>query len=157
MSFIQALGSKPPSFKISDITSHRAPVSRTQVDGNTEDKDVQEKFIGVLMETMKGDQRSPTRRHHPRRDDRDREYPGDGTVLHDLEGPETEPDAAASEGPSGSVAGPAAPRQNGYIPNADHKNAANYSNANDKRGRDLRYDVRNMYAQIGSYPNGSES
>lgn len=102
-------------------------VSRAQVDGNTEDRGVQEKFIGVLLETMTGG---------------DREQLGDGTVLQDLERPETEPEAA---GPSGSVAGPAVPRQNGYGPNAADGKA-------DERGRNLRYDVRNLYAQIGSYP-----
>lgn len=38
-----------------------------------------------------------------------------------------------------SVTGPAVSLQNGHIPN-------------NNQGQHLRYDVRNMYAQIGSYP-----
>lgn len=118
-----------------------------QVDGNTEDRGVQEKFIGVLMETMRGGN-FPTGQPPPEEEEEaaDDRRPDDGTVLQDLEDPVESAEANASK----SVAGPALPRQNGYVPNADR--------SNDKRRREnLRYDVRNMYAQIGSYPDGPES
>lgn len=44
------------------------------------------------------------------------------------------------------VSGPAVPRENGHLPN-------NTNEDNNNRGQHLRYDVRNMYAQIGSYAN----
>jgi len=102
------------------------------VDGNTDEKAVQKKFIGTLMEMMKGE-------NFPvyQRDDND-----DGTILEDLEG------QAPDEGIT-TVAGPAVPRLNGHIPNSDVRNEA------ENKGQHLRYNVRNMYAQIGSYPNDS--
>lgn len=103
-----------------------------QVDGNTDEKGVQEKFIVTLMETMKGDN-FPS--EQPDVDD--------GTVLQDIDGLHTP--AATNK----TVAGPAVPHQNGYLPN----NTINDNSNN--REQPLRYDVRNMYAQIGSYPNDS--
>lgn len=133
----------------------------SQVDGNTDDKDVREKFVGTLLETMKGDDFPVP----DRREDGDGtggggtgggdvvvrgadEYYGDGTVLQDLEKP-------AESGPA-AVSGPAVPRQNGYVPNdrtnADGGGGGGGDEDADGRQRQLRYDVRNMYAQIGSYP-----
>lgn len=103
------------------------------MDGNTDEKDVQEKFIGTLMEMMKGDDFPVYRR-----DDND-----DGTVLQDLE--RQEPDI----GTTTSITEPAVQHQNGHIPNSNVKN--NDSNA----GHRLRYDVQNVYAQMGPYPNDS--
>lgn len=140
------------------------------MDGNTDDKKVQETFIGTLMETMKGG-------NFPvYEDSEDAAINDDGTVLQDLErhvaaagptgterppelGPVTSPVARAA------VAGPAVPHQNGYIPNNtnnnnnnnntnNNKNNTNNSNNNNQE-QQMRYDVRNMYAQIGSYPNDS--
>lgn len=108
------------------------------MDGNTEEKDVQEKFIGTLMETMKGDN-FPYYQH--KEDDDDDE--NDGTVLQVLERPLIDTVAQETSVPTG----PAVPHQNGYIPN----NQLN----NNKQGQRLHNDVRNMYAQIRSYPNDS--
>lgn len=91
------------------------------MDGNTDDKDVQEKFVGTLTETMKGDN-FPVYRED-----------GDDTVDR-RDGPERPGGRAAD------TAGPAAvARPNGFIPNKADVDA----NAR------LRYNVREMYAQIG--------
>lgn len=99
----------------------------SQVDGNTDNKEVQENFIGTLMETMKGEH-FPV--HQEEAGDGDL---NDGTNLQDL----------GRQPPL--VTNPAEPRQNGYLPN----------NHNKDQGQNLRYDVRNMYAQMGSYPKDS--
>jgi len=103
------------------------------VDGNTDEKEVQDKFVGTLMEMMKGENFLDYRQD----DD------GDRTVLHDLEG--RVPDAETA-----TVAGLSVPRQNGHIPNSNVK-----TDDDNSKGRHLRYDVRNMYAQMESYPNDS--
>ncbi|CAI6355854.1 unnamed protein product [Macrosiphum euphorbiae] len=104
------------------------------VDGNTDDKRVQDTFIGTLVETMKGE-------NFPvfHRDDDEHGVDVDTDIRQ--VNPEKRTTAAGH-----AVSGPAVPRQNGHLPNEtneDHKN----------RGQNLRYDVRNMYAQIGSYAN----
>lgn len=99
------------------------------MDGNTEEKSVQEKFINTLMETMKIDNFLVYQQD---------EKNSDGTVLQDLERPEVVGETMVGES--------TVPHQNGYIPN---------NTKNDQR-QHLRYDVRNMYAQIGSFPNDTE-
>ncbi|VVC25870.1 Hypothetical protein CINCED_3A019684 [Cinara cedri] len=93
----------------------------TVVDGNTDEKNVQEKFMDTLKETMKGDN-IPV-------------YREDDAVLP--HGPERTVEQAV-------IARPAVPRQNGFIPNSANDN---------NRVPHLRYNVRDMYAQIG--PNDS--
>ncbi|XP_015373047.1 PREDICTED: adenylate kinase isoenzyme 5 [Diuraphis noxia] len=104
------------------------------VDGNTDDKRVQETFISTLVETMKGE-------NFPvfHRDDDDH---GDD-VNTDID-PEKQTTPAVVVGHV--VSGPAVPRQNGHLPNKTNED-------NNNREQHLRYDVRNMYAQIGSYAN----
>ncbi|XP_060848163.1 uncharacterized protein LOC132927686 [Rhopalosiphum padi] len=102
------------------------------VDGNTDDKRVQETFISTLVETMKGEN-FPV--YH--RDDDD-----DTDPRRDTEKRTTSTAAVAGH----AVTGPAVPRQNGHLPNDTNEE-------HDNRGQTMRYDVRNMYAQIGSYAN----
>lgn len=115
------------------------------VDGNTDDKRVQETFISTLVETMKGE-------NFPvfHRDDYDDVGAGDNADTdprRDIAEKRTTSAVAAAATTAGhTVSGPAVPRQNGHLPNdtnGDNKN----------RGQNLRYDVRNMYSQIGSYAN----
>lgn len=102
------------------------------MDGNTEDRNVQDMFVGALVSTIGSETATVA---HQMADH-------DGTVLHDLESHE-EPEAGASH----AVTGPAVPHQNGFIPNAQTSNAK--SNDLEQRSRQS---IRTMYAQIGSYP-----
>lgn len=133
------------------------------MDGNTDDKRVQENFIGTLVETMKGD-------NFPVYRDVDEEdfdaaaataaasSSGAATVTAAAASVATAaPDDAASRDPErrrhAAVVGPAVPYQNGDIPNQlRHADAAD---GDGEQSRRLRHDVRNMYAQIGSYPKDS--
>lgn len=110
-----------------------------QVDGNTDDKRVQETFIGTLVETMKGENFPVFHRDDDDGDDGD-------TEIRQVE-PEKRTTSAAAAAEH-AVSGPAVPRQNGHLPNDTNED-------NNNRGQHLRYDVRNMYAQIGSYANES--
>lgn len=103
----------------------------SQVDGNTEERDVQEKFIDTLMKTMKNNNYSI---YHQNSDNDN----NDGIILQDLEKHAVVNETVVTE--------PAVRHQNGHIPN----------NTNNDQGQHLRYDVRDMYAQIGSFPNDSE-
>jgi hypothetical protein len=107
----------------------------TQVDGNTDDKRVQETFISTLVETMKGEN-FPV--YH--RDDDD----GDNVDTDPRR--DTEKRTTSTAAPGHAVTGPAVPRQNGHLPNDTNEE-------HDNGGQTMRYDVRNMYAQIGSYAN----
>ncbi|XP_022174569.1 adenylate kinase isoenzyme 5 [Myzus persicae] len=109
------------------------------VDGNTDDKRVQETFIGTLVETMKGENFPVFHRDDDDGDDGD-------TEIRQVE-PEKRTTSAAAAAEH-AVSGPAVPRQNGHLPNDTNED-------NNNRGQHLRYDVRNMYAQIGSYANES--
>lgn len=107
-----------------------------QVDGNTDDKRVQDTFISTLVETMKGENFPVFHRDDDDGDDVD-------TDIRQVD-PEKRTTSATVSGHA--VTGPAAPRQNGHLPNETNED-------NNNRGQPLRYDVRNMYAQIGSYAN----
>ncbi|KAE9528645.1 hypothetical protein AGLY_012220 [Aphis glycines] len=115
------------------------------VDGNTDDKRVQETFISTLVETMKGE-------NFPvfHRDDYDDDGAGDNVdtdLRRDITEKRTTSAVAAAATTAGhTVSGPAVPRQNGHIPNDTNED-------NKNRGQHLRYDVRNMYSQIGAYAN----
>lgn len=109
-----------------------------QVDGNTDDKRVQETFISTLVETMKGENFPVL--HRDDDDYGDDDDHGDD-VNTDID-PEKRTTSAAAAGHV--ISGPAVPRQNGHLPNDTNED-------NNNRGQHLRYDVRNMYAQIGSY------
>uniref|UniRef100_A0A2S2NRY9 Adenylate kinase isoenzyme 5 n=1 Tax=Schizaphis graminum TaxID=13262 RepID=A0A2S2NRY9_SCHGA len=133
------------------------------VDGNTDDKRVQETFISTLMETMKGENFPVYHRDDddgdnvdtdPRRDTEKR-ITSTPAVEHAVTGPTghavTGPTGHAVTGPARHVVtGPAVPRQNGHLPNDTNEER-------DNLGQTMRYDVRNMYAQIGSYANHDPS
>jgi len=106
------------------------------VDGNTDDKQVQETFISTLAETIKDENFPVFHRYH---DDGDNV----NTNIHQVDPKKQTTSAAVAEH---VVSGPAVPRQNGHLPNKTNED-------NDNQGHLLRYDVRNMYAQIGSYEN----
>jgi len=119
-----------------------------QVDGNTDDKCVQETFISTLVETMKGE-------NFPvfHRDDYDDDGAGDNADTdprRDITEKRTTSAVAAvaavATTAGHAVSGPAVPRQNGHLPNDTNED-------NKNGGQHLRYDVRNMYSQIGSYAN----
>jgi len=114
-----------------------------QVDGNTDDKRVQETFISTLVETMKGEN-FPV--YH--RDDDDDGGGGGGGDNADTDPrrdiAEKRTTSAVTAGHA--VSGPAVPRQNGHLPNDSNED-------NNNRRQNLRYDVRNMYSQIGTYTN----
>lgn len=123
-----------------------------QVDGNTDDKRVQENFIGTLVETMKGD-------HFPvYRDADDEDFDAAATTTAAAASvAAASSDDTASRDPErrrhATVAGPAVPHQNGNIPSQmRHDDAADGDGGQVRR---LRHDVRDMYAQIGSYPKDS--
>lgn len=94
------------------------------MDGNTDEKTVQDNFIGTLMEMMKGGN-IPV--YQMEEEDKHVEQDVIQQYLEDQVIPTAK-----------TITGPAVPHQNGYIPN--------------NQGQNLRYDVRNMYAQMGSYP-----
>lgn len=135
------------------------------MDGNTDDKKVQETFIGTLIETMKGGN------FLVGQEDEDVAVNDDEIVLQDQErhvaaaGPisnERSSEQRRSPVARAAVAGPAVPLQNGYIPNNTNNtnsnninNNNNIANNNNNQEQQMRYNVRNMYAQIGSYPNDS--
>lgn len=110
-----------------------------QVDGNTDDKRVQETFISTLVETMKGENFPVFHR------DDDDDGTGDNADT-DLRRDIAEKRTTSAVTAGHAVSGPAVPRQNGHLPNDTNED-------NNNRGQHLRYDVRNMYSQIGSYAN----
>jgi len=108
-----------------------------QVDGNTDDKRVQDTFIDTLVETMKGENFPVFHR------DVDDGVKDDTDIRQVNEEKRTTSTKVAGH----VVTGPAVPRQNGHLPNETNEDN------NNNRGQNLRYDVRNMYAQIGTYAN----
>lgn len=107
-----------------------------QVDGNTDNKRVQDTFIDTLVETMKGEN-FPV--FHQDVDDGVK----DDTDIRQVN---QEKRTTSSKVAEHVVTGLAVPRQNGHLPNETNEN-------NNNRRQHLSYDVRNMYAQIGSYAN----
>lgn len=107
-----------------------------QVDGNTDDKRVQDTFIDTLVETMKGENFPVFHQ------DVDDGVKVDTDILQVNQEKRTTSTKVAGH----VVTGLAVPRQNGHLPNEINEN-------NNNREQHLSYDVRNMYAQIGSYAN----
>jgi hypothetical protein len=127
------------------------------VDGNTDDKKVQDTFIGTLMETMKGGNFPVFQ------EDMDVVVNDDGTMLQDQErqmaavGPTSNELSSEQRRSPVAIAGITVPHQHGYIPNNTNNMNTNHINNNNNNNQEqqMRYNVRNMYAQIGSYPNDS--
>ncbi|XP_050527021.1 adenylate kinase isoenzyme 5 isoform X2 [Daktulosphaira vitifoliae] len=100
------------------------------VDGNTDERDIQEKFFTALVNTMK---KEINNTFHQVVDI-------DGTELQDLENNAVPP----VEDVSRIVVGSAVPHQNGFLPNNQPNNTEQLS----QHGQA----IRTMYAQIGTYP-----